>query len=112
MNEKISDELKEAFGFEGVLGGPEYDAFPAWKKVIADALLAKGMEYRVIKSNFEASCNKSAQYIKEAKKLISGESESVPLYAKFSDVEEWVFIFEISKESIRTLIKIYNSEME
>lgn len=88
MNEKISEDLEEWFGFKGVLGGEEYYALPDWKKLVADALLSKGIELRIIKSHLETAILKTSQYVKEAQKIVEGKSEAMPLYAKFSDVEE------------------------
>lgn len=111
MDVRIKTLIGEDFGFYGSYSGPEYDSFPAWKKAVADAILAKGMEYWITKCNFTTACEKNLQYVKAAQKILSGESDHMPLYLKFSDVEEWLLVFEMQKESIRMLIKIYTSEM-
>lgn len=110
MSKRAIELLGEDFGFYGSFDGAEYETFPVWKRRVADTLLEKGMEYWIVKCNFEAACEKNTQYVKEAKKLLSGKSQAIPLYAKYADVEEWVLVFEISRENIRRLIRIYNAD--
>lgn len=109
MNEKISDDLKEWFGFQGVLGGPEYDSFPAWKQLVADALLAKGMDYRIVSINMDTACDSAIQYAKEVRKTVNDPELAVPLWAKFPNVEKLYHTRCMLAENIQMLIKIYNA---
>ncbi len=108
MAEKISDQLREDFGFTGVLGGPEYKEFPEWKKKVADNILELGMSYRIAKINLMTATDLSDQYNRQIRKYLNGTISSMPLWAKPGNAKELLLMFEMLKAEIRRAIRIYS----
>lgn len=109
MRPVVSTMLRDEFGFEGVLGGEEYEKFPAWKKDVADLLLSKGIEYFIAKENFREAAKQEKKYIEAATELYFGKARMMPLWAKSTNVQEFVLVLEMLKNFIDRLIKIYNA---
>lgn len=107
MSEKISDQLREEFGFTGVLGGPEYDKFPEWKKKVADNILELGMSYRIAKFNLVTATDLSDQYNRQVRKYLNGTISSMPLWAKPGSVKDLLLMFEMLRAEIKRAIRIY-----
>jgi len=108
LSQKISDLLKEEFGFTGSLGGSDYENFSEIKKLVCDQLLAQGIAYRMFKINLDTACKKSKQYAGHVEKYISGELEVIPLWSKPGDVEGLLVGFQFLKAEIERLIRCYD----
>ena len=109
MSDKISDLLAEDFGFQGFLGGPEYDNFPSWKKAAADALLEKGMSYRIAKINLNTACVQTQHYVNHVKKFGLLERKTIPVWSKPGDISGLLLLFQMITSQLKDLIRIYNS---
>lgn len=108
MSQKISDMLREEFGFSGSIGGPEYEQFSELKKLVCDQLLSQGIAYRMFKINLNTACTKTKKYAEHVEKYISGELEMIPAWSKPGDVEGLLVGFQFLKAEIERLIRCYD----
>lgn len=107
---QISDMIKKDFGAVVILGGDEYEKFPAWKKIVADRILEQGMSYIVMKSNLKQACTKTGKYVGHVRQYLNGEIEFIPLWSKPWDVQGLLLAFELLKAEIEGLIRAYNAD--
>ena len=105
----VGELLKEDFGATVVLGGEEYDNFPAWKQLVADHLLEVTLSYRIMKINVVSATKKTDQYNKAVNDFVSGKITMMPLWAKPGNTEEILLAYQLLREEIRRLISVYNA---
>jgi hypothetical protein len=102
-------DLNEELGFTGALGGPEYDKFPEWKRLVADQLLEAGIRYRSDKEKFNSAAGRARQYIAAAQKVVKREWTMIPIGLSMPDMEYLTQDVVLARIQIEILIKLYDA---